>query len=334
MNHYIEGKIRFMAKYWSSIVLISVSMNWAFSQSCCSGGVPLSNNIGMPGAESGTLQLRFSYDYNNLNTLRAEWSRLEDDSRKRLTRSYMLNWGLQLSGRWSVEGILPYIQQERIIDQGRGLDIAQASGMGDAIVLLNYTLLQSPDGTNAWRLALGTKMPLGAFDRTNELGLVYNAELQPGSGAWDLISWSQYQDGFRFRPSLSYSLTVAYSQKGTNRAYLGDQAYKFGNELQLSAALADRLFVGKALLDLGLALRYRRADTDQFNSGPLPATGGQWLFLEPSLAYWWTTDFSVQVSLSLPVMAYVQDTQFSPTIRYTFGAFYRLSLKKRNDFSI
>ena len=33
-----------------------------FSQTCCSGGVPLSGNIGFKGAARGTLQMELSYD--------------------------------------------------------------------------------------------------------------------------------------------------------------------------------------------------------------------------------------------------------------------------------
>jgi len=35
-----------------------------FSQTCCSGGVPLSSNLGLPASDKGVLQLSLSYDLN------------------------------------------------------------------------------------------------------------------------------------------------------------------------------------------------------------------------------------------------------------------------------
>lgn len=312
------------------ILLIGLFFAWEATtlpaQSCCSGGVPLSNNLGMPEAEVGVLQLNLAYDYNRLNTLKSGWNRLDDNSRERLTRSYFLDWSISFGERLSLEGILPYIQQERNITQITGTDFSNTSGLGDMISLLHYTLLRSKMGNESLRIAGGVKAPLGRFDLTNDLGIVYNAELQPGSGAWDIIFWAQYLGTFGFRPSLGYHFTLAYSQKGKNRGYLGDQIYQFGNEMQISAGIADRFLLGKKIIDSSIGLRYRTVGEDQFNNAALPATGGQWLFFEPGISYWLGLDMSLNVTASLPVFSFVQDTQFSPTIRYTFGWFYRMKL--------
>ena len=305
------------------IVLLSLSLS--IGQSCCSGGVPLSNNLGMPAGKQGLIQLTLSYDYNNLNTLKAGWEQLDDDSRERLTHSFLLNWGVNLSKKLSVEGILSFIQQERRITQLVGSDIARTRGLGDAVFLVNYSLFSSQDQSKNLRLALGFKAPLGDFNQRSPLGPVYNAELQPGSGSWDGILWTQWASAFSFRPSLTYHVTLAYSTKGRNDAYLGDQLYQFGNEIQLSSGLADRIFLGKKILDPALSLRYRNASVDRFNEAVLPATGGQWIFLEPSIAWWLNPNFSVNLKSSSPVMAFVEDTQFSPTFRFTLGIFYRFS---------
>ncbi len=36
-----------------------------FSQTCCSGGIPLSNSIGLPTANKGSFQFSLNYDFNN-----------------------------------------------------------------------------------------------------------------------------------------------------------------------------------------------------------------------------------------------------------------------------
>lgn len=320
-------------KYLLLALSLLFGVKQSIGQSCCSGGVPLSNNLGMPSAEAGIGQFSLAYDYNNLNTLRSAWNRLDDQSRQRLTHSLMLNWGINFSNTFSVEGILSYLIQERRIQQPIGSDLARTKGIGDAVILLNFTLLSAPD--HALRAALGTKIPIGNFNQRDEQGLIYNAELQPGSGAWDAIGWMQWSQSFSFRPSMGYHLTLAYSHKGENPEYLGDQIYQFGNEIQISTGLSDRLMIGNQLFDPALTIRYRQAGEDLFNRAPLPATGGKWVFLEPALAYWPQPDWSIQFGLSFPVMAYVKDTQFSPTLRSNLRIFHRLQLwnPSKNNFS-
>lgn len=302
----------------------------AATQSCCSGGVPLSSNLGMPSAQTGITQLRLAYDYNSLNTLKAGWKGLEDNSRKRLTQTALFSWGLSLSEKWSAEGIFSYIWQERRITQDVGVDIAKADGIADAVFLLNYSIWTSKDYSSSWRVALGGKLPFGNFNQTDNRGLILSAELQPGSGAFDAILWTQWTQTLSTRPSTTFNITTAYSYKGKNKQYLGGETYQFGNEWQLSLGVADRLLMGSNLLDIGLGLRYRWAAADLFNQAVLPATGGQWLFANPSIAWWLSPNFSLDFNGTFPILAYVKDTQFSPTIRLNMGLFYRFALWKKN----
>ena len=316
-----------MLRYLLFIILLAYCCQ-ARSQSCCSGGVPLSNNLGLPVVQTGMVQLRFSYDYNNLNTLKAGWEQLKDDSRRRLSHTALLSWGVSLSEKWAVEGILSYIWQERRITQDVGVDIARANGIADAVFLVSYNIWTSKDYSSSWRLAIGGKLPFGDFNRTDTRGFILNAELQPGSGAYDAILWTQWTQTLSFRPSTSFNITTAYSYKGKNKAYLGEQIYQFGNEWQLAIGVADRFLFGKNLLDLGLGFRYRLAAEDLFNESSLPATGGQWVFFNPSLAWWLSPHFSLDINGNFPILAYVKDTQFSPTLRLNVGLFYRFALWK------
>lgn len=292
------------------------------SQSCCSGGVPLSSNLGLPSADAGMMQLSLSYDFNNLNTLRSGWKKLNDRSRQRTTHSALLNWGISLSERWSLEGIWSYLWQIRKVTQ-TDTDLTQTNGLGDAVFLINYKLWSAKNERTSWRTAIGLKVPLGAVDRTNDLGLTVSEELQPGSGAWDVIFWTQLSHNLNARPSATVNVTSAYSYKGKTK---GQETYQFGTEWQVSTGIADRWLLGRTLIDPGLSLRYRIAGPDKFNGGDLPATSGQWLFLHQIITLWLQSDLSFSFSTTLPVLAYVEDTQFSPTYRTNVGVFYRFGL--------
>ena len=75
------------------------------SQTCCSGGVPLSNNLGLPNEGKGAATIGLNYDYNHLNTLNAGSDKLDDDSRLRNTNSVLLNLGYSFTDRLSVEAL-------------------------------------------------------------------------------------------------------------------------------------------------------------------------------------------------------------------------------------
>ncbi|WP_345005063.1 hypothetical protein [Snuella lapsa] len=81
------------------------------AQTCCSGGIPLSNNIGLPILEKGSLQIGIHYDYNNLNTLNNGNEKLDDNARLRVTHSILINTNYALTNNFSIEGLFSWVNQ-------------------------------------------------------------------------------------------------------------------------------------------------------------------------------------------------------------------------------
>ena len=310
-----------------SLVLLFIALQCG-GQSCCSGGVPLSRNLGLPATSKNVLQFNLSYDLNVLNTLRSGREKLDDDSRNRKTHSFLFQTAYSFTDRLSLEGFLSFIRQERRIEQSVGTDFQYAQGLGDAVLLLKYKLLSSTDEAISFFGGLGTRLPIGAFDRRSTDGLVLNAELQPGSGAWDGIFWTQLNHQLAIRPSMSLSANATYSLKGTNSAYLGDQEYTFGNELILLLSISDRLALSRYLIDPALTIRYRDARADQFNGGRFPSTGGQWVFLNPAFNFWWNADWALNINVEFPIFAKLIGTQFSPSYRFNIGLFHQINFRE------
>ncbi len=302
------------------------------SQTCCSGGVPVSGNLGMPLSDSKTLQFNLSYDYNNLNTLKSEGTRLDDDSRKRTTHSILFETGYSFSQRLSADVFFSYVRQERLINNNNNEDFTYTQGLGDVVVLLKYLLINGNQDGNNIVVGGGIKLPFGASDKINSNnGLPLNADLQPGSGAYDFIGWGQWSKPARFRPSMSYSSTLIYSYKGKNNSYLGENIYQFGQELSWAVGISDQLFIANQIIQPSLQLRYRNAQADLFNRDELPSTGGEWLFITPGISFWPNPDFSVETNISLPLIASVEGTQVTPTFRWNIGFFYKIQLSKNKN---
>ena len=299
--------------------------NIVFSQTCCSGGVPVSSNLGMPNADSKTLQLNLSYDLNNLNTLKTEREIIDDQTRKRTTQSILLEVGYSLTDRLSVDAFFSYVRQERIVN---GNNFTSTNGIGDMVFLLKYQLLEEKKtGSNVF-IGIGSKIPIGASDLRNNNGIALNADLQPGSGAFDWIGWGQWSKTLKFRPSIQVASTFIYSYKGVNNHYLGNSEYQFGREWSWSLGLSDQLIIGKQLVQPALQFRYRNANADLFNTDALPSTGGNWLFINPGGSIWFGKNFSLETNIELPLFAKVEGTQVTPTYRWNIGVFYKIPFSK------
>ncbi|SDL73542.1 hypothetical protein SAMN04488514_102523 [Kriegella aquimaris] len=302
-----------------------------WSQTCCSGGVPLSNNLGLPNEGKGSLHIGLNYDYNNLNTLNAGVEKLDDDSRLRVTNSILLNLGYAISDRVSFESLFTWVNQKRIISQFGNENLTTTKGIGDAVFLIKYAI---PDilGTNSvLNVGLGTKVPLGKSDLTTAEGFQLIADLQPGSGAWDVLGWSSVSKGLSVRPSATISASLTYRLTGKNTSYLSDSSsYEFGNVFQANVGYTDQFLLFNTIFSPGLIFKYRKASFDKIDGSRLPNTGGEWIFIRPELSALLTPSITISSRLELPLYSYVDGTQLTPTLRFTAGISFVLKKKKLN----
>ncbi len=317
MNHFILFNI--------ILGFIGLSNN-SFGQTCCSGGVPLSSSLGLPPESGNVFQLNLNYDLNVLQTLKTGREELNDDSRTRRTHSALLQLGYSFTDRISVDALFSWVRQERSIKQFGNEDFLATDGIGDAVLLFKYKLFSSAQDQTIVTSAIGVKAPLGSSDLRRDDGLTINADLQPGSGAWDGIAWTQVVHTLGARPSMSLSGTAVYGTKGKNDDYLGSQVYQFGNELQITAGLADRLFLGQFIIDPSLALRFRHVRPDRLDEEDVPSTGGKWIFINPGLSYWFSPKYALNAQVELPLFADIEGTQVTPTYRINIGLFAKINM--------
>ena len=90
-------------------------LNEANSQTCCSGGVPISGNLGLPPGSGGTWQFSLGNDINVLKTLMDGREVLDDQSRERVTQSILFQSGYSITNRFSADLFFSYVKQERTI---------------------------------------------------------------------------------------------------------------------------------------------------------------------------------------------------------------------------
>lgn len=314
------------------VLLFTIS---TYSQTCCSGGVPLSNNLGLPNGGKGEFVLGLNYDHNNLNTLNAGTERLDDNSRKRITNSVLLNFGYAFSDRWSVETLFTWVNQTRTITQFGNENFTETSGIGDAVLLVKYSLPDVLGKQTLLNIGVGTKVPFGKSDIPNNQGIQLTADLQPGSGAWDGLGWLSVSKGLDFRPSATLSTTTIYRFTGVNNSYLNNTAtYEFGNEIQANLGYTDQFFMLNTLFYPGLVFKYRKAFEDKIDDVGIPNTGGEWVFIRPELGVRLSPQISMISRIELPLYSNVVGTQLTPTVRFTIGTTIKFKTKQENILNI
>ena len=302
------------------------------AQTCCSGGVPLTGNLGFVGEQKGQIQLELSYDYNHLDHIYIENLKSDDQSRIRTTQSLLLKFGYNILDDLSVDLLFSFVQQEREINQFGSIDYVRTRGIADAILLIKYQLPYISNLNQNVLIGVGPKFPMGRSDLKNESGIALNADLQPGSGSFDFLYWLHYQRKLKLRPSTSLYSRVIYKQNGINTNYFNNQEYKFGNELLFMAGIGDQLNLKFTIINVGLSFKYRNTHYDEINGQELSNTGGNWIYVMPNMGIFLTNKFAINFSPELPLYTKVTGTQLSTTYRLNVGIF--LNLQQNNNLKI
>lgn len=302
-------------------------LNTVYSQTCCSGGVPLSNNIGLPFLEKGGSQFGVFYDYNNLNTLKEGSKELRDNSRLRITNSILFNFSYNITERLLVEGLISWVNQKREITQLSNLNLDQTSGIGDGVLLLRYMILNNEDYSLI--AGVGGKIPIGSTKETNDLGIRLNADLQPGSNSFDFLFTSTFIKRFNFRKTTSVIGRLTYRKTGVNSEYQDINEYKFGNEFQSFLGISDSFLVWGQIINPSLSFKYRKVFFDKLNNTRIANTGGNWLFINPNFSLKITPKINFSTSIEIPLYANVDGIQLTPTYRVNTGITIQFS-KKNN----
>jgi hypothetical protein len=265
-----------------------------------------------------------------MNTLKQGRQSVQDQSRRRLTQSFLLEAGYSISDRLYISGLFTYVLQTRRVEQFGSVNSDFLHGVGDGVVLLSYRI--TGGDANKWELitGIGPKIPLGRWDMANADGITYNADLQPGSGAWDMIGWGLLSRQGIIRPSTNLSLRMIYRHTGTNADYLEFTTYKFGNEFQAIAGISEQLLFGRHIFDPSLPMRFRTAGPDFLGGNQLPNTGGKWVYVVPGLVYHPSQYLHVRLAGEIPVYANLQGIQLTTSFRITAGIYYRLRGKKNS----
>ena len=253
------------------------------SQGCCTAGTSSLGGVFRNIVPVNNLSIIAGYENNYLVASFDGRNEISDPLKRSATVSYLtlqLEYGI--SEKVSVLAITSYTFRERNTTVTSPSDNFQqdvkfsGQGFGDIILLGKYEIV-TPDFFSPLTFAIGggAKLPVGDF-RKKDNGSRLAIDLQPGTGAPDLLLWSYLSNSFT---SLSLSIygNLLYRYAGTNL-----DGYKIGDEFLVTLG-ANYYFT--EYLTFSLQLRSRFANADYADRRTLPSTGGTSYDLFPYLNY-------------------------------------------------
>lgn len=337
--HSIFLHISFFLGLWGIMFLIP---NESFAQACCSGGTPLSGStLGIQSMEASNLQIQLSYDYNTQRSLFQSSKNLDDNNRDRNTHSFLLRSSYAFNSKFSATGIFSFIQQEER-NRFNGFDdtFTRVNGIGDVVLMLQYQVISKNNASLIF--SGGIKAPIGSTDRVDpRTGIVYAADLQPGTGSWDYIGGVNFTVNNIMKNNLNFLTLFTYRLTNDALRFGGAQRYEFGDELQLLMGVTDSYVIGKGIFDPSLLIRYRHTGVDQSRlegGNPdwfdTPNTSGNWLHLVPGIDWHLNTNIKLGISSEIPIYRNLNGTQLTTTFIFRTSISYNLSFAKKDQINL
>lgn len=248
-----------------ALLLVATSIN-AYTQACCCTGAGANYTV-LPNLNKHVIGLRYVYRnfYNETKSLNPDLngtitnqnlSTLEVFGRFNLTQRLQLSVFLPVS----------FIQQKTNHKTSR------ISGLGDMSLLLQYSLLDplkcsGKKSKHQFRVGMGTKLPSGEFNITEQD--LFTTNLQLGTGSVDFVASSIYT--FRYQ-DFGFNAIAAYRLNTPNT-----QRYRFGNRAQTGINFFYVVNLKEIQLMPSLAFNYEHQFSNKKDGRTLSFTGGDFL---------------------------------------------------------
>ena len=316
----------------TTLLIIIVPADFLQAQTCSCAGAPLLSSQSTGASSAGNLLFGITYEYHDISDVYNGTTRLQEETVTRNTQSTLLEVSYGVTDRLSVSGTFSFVNKERTtgLHLPSGGNRVTASGIGDGMVMVRYSLVQQ-SLWNRYQLSIGggVKAPFGSTSLTNN-GFTMNADMQPGTGAWDGVLWANTAVSLLPFSTANISLLASYRQTGTNSRFTENDNYQFGNELILNLGIGNSLFTDK--LSYQLSARYRSTSSDRLNDVSQVNTGGKWLSIISGLSYGISDTISTSVSVRIPVHQDLSGTQPTTSYAVSGSLFFNFNSNANNGF--
>jgi hypothetical protein len=306
--------IKHLFRLAALLIVISVSQLSLYSQTCSCAGTPLFDPIEYSTLKDRNWRFELSYKYHAINDLVEGTEEVIDDTdRERKAQALLLDVQFALSRRLTIRSVFSLTRQGRDVGISASPPV-HTQGFGDGMLTLQYAPLYYSDRSRTEiAIGAGVKVPMG--DSTAETVGIASEDMQPGTGSWDFVGWA-----YAARIISSVKGLEVFAGFSTRFNGANERGYSFGDEIVSS--LGARLRTGK-LIDVSLYGRYRWAGGDKRFDSDIPNTGGQWVYLIPSVTVNVSRNIGVKTEVEIPLYRKVNGfRQFTTSYLVSFSLVY------------
>lgn len=306
------------------VVIIIVFQVKPNAQTCSCAGAPLISSQSLASVSKGNAVVGFTWEHNNISDIYIGTRELTNQTQERTSNTALLEINYGLTDRISFTSTFTFIEKIRKtgIQNPGSSETLVTRGFGDGLFMLKYNVANQ-SLWNPYQLTIGggAKIPF-ATTSLKANGISLNADMQPGTGAWDGVGWILASRALR-SVNMNTFVNSSFRLTGENERFNKDDRYKFGNEFValtgISGAIIDRL-------SFTFIVKYRLTGSDKRNGNIMPSTGGEWLNIKPGLGYQLADRLRIQLNGEIPLYQKLDGTQ--PTTSYILSASMFFSLKK------
>lgn len=304
------------------------------------------NTISATTIEQGHFAVGVTVDYSSLNTvsdaklLAARAADIDGVHGLKTVQSYALNLAYGVTNDFTIAVRVPYVRRTEIReaeDDGLGgiavFDHGPTSGIGDVSVLGQYRVFNDQARRLEVALLAGFIAPTGVNGRFTKQGEIFDAEFQPGSGAWSGlfgVALTKRVGQWSFDTNVLYVKTgggtqstnlgdlVFYNAAASYR-WLGIGTHRHGGPMYHGGVPHDHApEPGGPALDLVLELNGEWSDKQKTAGIIDDQSGGSVILISPGLRLS-QGPWSGFVSVGVPVARDLNGTQAEPDWRIRTG---------------
>ncbi len=210
--------------------------------------------------------------------------------------------------------------------------LGDSSGIGDLTLYGQYRFFGQLDSDFHAAALFGVKAPTGKTDISTVDGHLFESEHQPGSGSWDVLTglivtrqWS--------RLTLDSNILYAFANDGSQDTNQGDIFnYNFALSYRLQSvpthshhgAHSDSA-ANRGFWDFAVELNGEWRDQVIVGGKRKQHTGGNIIYVAPSVRYGRDNGFSAYLSVGLPAVKSLNGIQSEPSMRVFAGISFGIS---------
>ena len=189
------------------------------------------------------------------------------------------------------------------------------SGFGDAKIIGRYGILNQKTGPFNLIAGVGTTIPFGSTDATDNRGVLLPGAMQLGSGSWNpLFEVGMHKIIKRNWISAYFVYMMAMDGK------LGEHTFKRSSVFKYNLAYAYAL---SSMFDVGAEINCEIKDKAVKNGVDVETTGGHVMFFAPELHFKFAKNMHLDLSYAIP---FLQDLN-GPQLGYTSMVVVKLAMK-------